>query len=197
MASLEVNAGPPAKVGWERFQLMTITLPKHAQRNDEPPKILWIAMFGQRRALATREGAFYSSEIRLPAEHAERRRLFPPHSMNNITINLVVLRSPNVERAVAFYSRLGLQFSQHRHGSGPEHFTASLPGGVFELYPLAADGASSLGTRIGFQVPSVDAALAALSDYPAAVVTPASDSEWGRRAVVADPDGHRVELTEA
>src|SRR6266576_3786236 len=94
--------------------------------------------------------------------------------MSNITLNLVVLRSPDIARAAAFYSRLGLQFSQHRHGSGPEHFAAELPGGVFELYPLSADGASTLGIRIGFRVPSVDAALAALSDYPAAVVRIAS-----------------------
>ncbi|WP_071527356.1 VOC family protein [Nodosilinea nodulosa] len=115
--------------------------------------------------------------------------------MSNITLNLVVLRSSDIARAAAFYSRLGLQFSRHRHDDGPEHFAAELPGdGVFELYPLASNGASTLGIRIGFRVPSVDAAIAALSDYPAALVTPARDSEWGRRAVVADPDGHRVEL---
>ena len=117
--------------------------------------------------------------------------------MSDITLNLVVLRSSDVGRAVAFYSRLGLRFSQHRHGTGPEHFAAELPGGVFELYPLAPDGPSTLGTRIGFRVPSVDAAIAALSAYPGAVVTPARDSEWGRRAVLADPDGHRVELLQA
>jgi len=117
--------------------------------------------------------------------------------MSNISLNLVVLRSPDIARAAAFYTRLGLQFSHHRHGNGPEHLTAELPGGaVFELYPISSDGASTLGTRIGFRVPSVDAALAALSDYPNAIVTPARDSEWGRRAVVADPDGHRVELIE-
>ena len=117
--------------------------------------------------------------------------------MSDITLNLVVLRSRDVARAATFYSRLGLQFAQHRHGNGPEHFAAELPGGVFEIYPLASDGASTLGTRIGFRVPSVDAALAALSDYPSTVVMPARDSEWGRRAIVADPDGHRVELLQS
>jgi lactoylglutathione lyase len=117
--------------------------------------------------------------------------------MSNVTLNLVVLRSPDMARAAAFYSRLGLEFRQHRHGSGPEHFAAELPGGgVFELYP-ATDGASTLGTRIGFRVPSVDHAVAALSDYPSAVVSAPRDSEWGRRAVVADPDGHRVELVQS
>src|SRR5688500_198944 len=117
--------------------------------------------------------------------------------MSNITLNLVVLRLSDVARAAAFYSRLGLQFSQHRHGSEPEHFSAELPGGVFELYPFGSDGASTLGTRIGFRVPSVDAAVAALRDYPGAIVPAPRDSEWGRRAVVADPDGHRVELLQS
>ena len=117
--------------------------------------------------------------------------------MSEIRLCLAVLRSADIARAVAFYSRLGLRFSQHRHGSGPDHFSAELPGAVFEIYPAAPNGPSTLGTRVGFQVPSVDAALAALEDYHGAVLSPAKDSEWGRRAVVADPDGHRVELLES
>lgn len=100
-------------------------------------------------------------------------------------------------RAAAFYSRLGLQFSQHRHGAGPEHFAAELPGGgVFELYPLS-EGASTFGTRVGFRVPSLDEVLAALKDYPGAIVSAPRESDWGRRAVLADPDGHRVELVQS
>jgi len=114
--------------------------------------------------------------------------------MTNIALYLIVLRSGDLERAATFYERLGLRFSRHRHGNGPEHLSAELSGGVFELYPLAGSRASTLGTHIGFRVPSVDAALSALNDYPDAVLTPATDSEWGRRAVVTDPDGHRVEL---
>ena len=119
--------------------------------------------------------------------------------MADITLNLVVLRSSDLPRASAFYSRLGLQFLKHRHGNGPEHYSADLSGGgVFELYPISSTGESTLGTRIGFRVASVEAALAALrTEYPDAVVTPTKDSPWGRRAVVKDPDGHRVELLEA
>jgi hypothetical protein len=117
--------------------------------------------------------------------------------MNKVTLNLVVLRSPDIARASAFYTRLGLHFTLHRHGKGAEHFAAELLGGVFELYTQTAEGPSTLGTRIGFSVPSVDAVIAALSDYPAAIVSAPKDSEWGRRAVVVDPDGHRVELTES
>ena len=112
-------------------------------------------------------------------------------------LNLVVLRSSDIERAMTFYSKLGLKFTRHRHGKGPEHYSAELGGAVFELYPLSEDGSSSLGTRVGFVVPSVDETIKTLADYPAAVVSPPKDSEWGRRAVVVDPDGHRVELLQS
>ena len=114
--------------------------------------------------------------------------------MNPGALNLIVLRSSDMERAAEFYSRLGLQFTRHQHGNGPEHFAAELGSGVFEIYPQVVGGPSTLGTRIGFSVPSLDFVIAALSDYPAAIISPTKDSEWGYRAVVADPDGHRVEL---
>jgi lactoylglutathione lyase len=117
--------------------------------------------------------------------------------MNKITLNLVVLRSPDIARAAAFYTRLGLHFTQHRHGKGAEHFAAELPGGVFELYTQTADTPTTFGTRTGFAVPSVDSVIAALNEYPTAVISAPKDSEWGRRAVVSDPDGHRVELIES
>jgi len=116
--------------------------------------------------------------------------------MSKIALNLVVLRSTDLPHAVAFYAQLGLEFTCHRHGSGPEHYAADLEGSVFELYPVSTEGASTLGTRIGFRVPSLDAALAALREYPGVILSPPKESPWGRRAVVADPDGHRVELIE-
>lgn len=113
-----------------------------------------------------------------------------------LSLNLVVLRSADLERARSFYELLGLKFTQHRHGSGPEHLASELGGCVFELYSLSPNGASTLGTRIGFSVPSLDSVIAALSDYPAVIISPPQDSPWGRRAVVADPDGHRIELVQ-
>lgn len=42
----------------------------------------------------------------------------------------------------------------------------------------------------------VDALVEELRAHGATVRKEASDSEWGRRAVVEDPDGRRVELLE-
>ena len=117
--------------------------------------------------------------------------------MNPAALNLVVLRSGDMERAADFYRCLGLDFSSHRHGKGPEHFAAEVGDVVFEIYPLSPDGSSTLGTRIGFSVVSLDEAIESLKDFPNAILSPPADSPWGRRAVVADPDGHKVELIQS
>lgn len=133
---------------------------------------------------------------------AKKRSLYPlPHSqprstLPDIALNLVVLRVADLERSAAFYSCLGLTFARHRHGNGPEHLAAEMLGAVFELYPLSTDTTPTKDTRIGFRVPSLDAAIAALGEFPGAIASSPKDSPWGRRAVVADPDGHRVELLE-
>jgi len=117
--------------------------------------------------------------------------------MTKPTVNLIVLRSSDIQRAQNFYSKLGIDFIKHRHGSGPEHISAELPGLVFEVYPQNEETPSSAGTRIGLAVASVEEAIKSLGDYPGSVISPPKDSEWGRRAVIVDPDGHRIELLEA
>jgi lactoylglutathione lyase len=116
--------------------------------------------------------------------------------MSGISLNLVVLRSTDIEAAAEFYRCLGLEFVRQRHGDGPEHFAAETMGGVFEIYPLMLDGPRTSGTRVGFSVSSLDESLAALQPYPRAIVSPPKNSPWGYRAVVKDPDGHRVELVQ-
>lgn len=109
-------------------------------------------------------------------------------------LNLVVLRSPDIDRAASFYRYLGLVFTRHAHGSGPEHYSSEVAGAVFEIYPLTAKSQPTTGVRIGFRVGSVDETLSVLVQNGAEVVTPPTDSEWGRRAVIKDLDGHVVEL---
>jgi len=112
----------------------------------------------------------------------------PPH------LNLVVLRSSDIDRAAVFYREMGLLFTRQAHGSGPEHYSSEVSGLVFELYPLTPKSSPTTGTRIGFRVDSVDEVVTILSKIGAEVVTPPTDSPWGRRAVVKDLDGHFVEL---
>ena len=112
----------------------------------------------------------------------------PPH------LNLVVLRSSDIDRAATFYHEMGLLFTRHSHGSGPEHYSSEVSGVVFEIYPTTPKSSSTAGTRVGFRVDSVDEVVTLLSRIGAEVLSHPADSEWGRRAVVKDLDGHIVEL---
>jgi lactoylglutathione lyase len=109
-------------------------------------------------------------------------------------LNLVVIRSPDIHRAAQFYRALGLLFTCHSHGSGPEHYASEVSGLVFEIYPLTPKSGSTTGARIGFVVDSVDKLIPLVAEVGAQVITPPSDSEWGRRAVIKDLDGRIVEL---
>lgn len=112
-----------------------------------------------------------------------------------VSLDLVVLRSADPERARAFYAALGLSFVEEQHGSGPPHLAATLANGVVvEIYPLGDTGAGA-GTgglsagRLGFVVPDVGVAVAAVVAAGGTVVRSSGD-----RATLTDPDGNAVDL---
>ncbi len=113
------------------------------------------------------------------------------------TLNLLVIRSKDIERAADFYREMGLSIRREAHGSGPEHYTATVDGRVFEIYPQRDGAPATTGVRFGFAVDDVDGVVALLRRIGAEIVTEPKDSPWGRRAVVKDPDGHVVELVSA
>lgn len=112
------------------------------------------------------------------------------------TLNLVVIRAAELERSQRFYEALGLRFSREQHGRGPEHLAAELGSLVFEIYPRG-NGPDTAGVRLGLQVASVEAAVSAVQQLGVEVATPPADGPWGYRAVIVDPDGHRVEVSQA
>lgn len=113
------------------------------------------------------------------------------------SFSLIVLRAANPDALAEFYSNLGLTFTKHRHGKGPEHLSAEMDQNVvFEIYPLMSGETPTTSTRIGFAVPSVNASFDALIAEGAKLVSGPKASEWGLRAVIDDPEGHRIELTE-
>jgi lactoylglutathione lyase len=83
-----------------------------------------------------------------------------------------------------------------RHGKGPEHLSSEIGGTVFEIYPCNNASESTASTRLGFSVPSLANALEQLRALNAMVLTEPSDTPFGRRAVVQDFEGHKVELYE-
>jgi lactoylglutathione lyase len=111
-------------------------------------------------------------------------------------LSLVVIRARDMDRLGGFYEALGFHFTRHRHGNGPEHLSSTLGETVFEIYPASGPGESTIATRLGFSVPSLSDALGQLRGLDATVLVEPSDTEFGRRAVVKDFEGHKVELYE-
>jgi len=111
--------------------------------------------------------------------------------------NLLVIRVADLGAARIFYGALGLDLKVEKHGAGPEHLSYAKNGFVFEIYPRRSDTDSTSAVRIGFSVPAFDPfLLSKLQDLGAEFVSEPTESEWGRRVVLRDPDGHTVELLE-
>ena len=111
-------------------------------------------------------------------------------------LSLVVIRARDIDRLATFYAALGFSFTKHRHGKGPEHLSSTIGEAVFEIYPSNDANESTVSTRLGFSVPSLENALGHLRRLDATVLTEPADSPFGRRAVVKDFEGHKVELYE-
>jgi lactoylglutathione lyase len=117
--------------------------------------------------------------------------------MSSVSLNLVVIRSRDIESAVRFYSQLGLRFHRQQHDGGPEHYSTQIGNTVFEIYPLSRQGASTIGVRLGFVVDSLRDVLNKMRDIGVNVISRPEKGEWGYSCLVEDFDGHKVEVTDA
>lgn len=110
------------------------------------------------------------------------------------SLNLLLLRCRDLEACRGFYESLGLRFSKHAHGAGPDHYSHEDERGVFELYPAVGDDVRD-ATGLGFGFTDLDdvfSRLTAAGHRP----RPPRQNPWGRTFVVRDPDDRRVEIKE-
>ncbi len=116
------------------------------------------------------------------------------------SMNLIVLRTSNVEAMLAFYRALGLDFVQEQHGTGAIHYSTQLGDVTMEIFPAEAgqalDRKAGGATMIGIKVESVDAVAEMLQEMGIKMLSAPKDSAWGRRATVLDPDGRLIEVTQ-
>jgi lactoylglutathione lyase len=114
--------------------------------------------------------------------------------------SLIVLRCSDLELSRTFYTALGLTFHTERHGEGAVHYSCQLDDLVLELYPgkpgSAPEKTQAGSSMHGILVESLDEVLASLQKLGVEIVRPPSDSAWGRYALVLDPDGRVVQLTQ-
>ena len=115
--------------------------------------------------------------------------------MTSTSLNLLVLRVADIDRSAAFYATLGLKFKREQHGKGPEHLSAVAGETLLEIYP-AEDGVTTTAVRLGFSVAAIRPLIDAMVSTGGELFSSAKQTTWGLRAVVVDPDGHKIELLE-
>jgi transcriptional regulator with XRE-family HTH domain len=109
-------------------------------------------------------------------------------------VNLLVIRTQNLERARTFYSQLGLEFHREKHARGPLHYSCALDGMVLELYPTDTPPSP---VRLGLRVPAISRAMEDLVSSGCLHETPSyiSRDSGTRVCIIRDPDGNTLELS--
>lgn len=115
--------------------------------------------------------------------------------MTSTFINLLVLRVADINRSAAFFASLGLIFKKEQHGNGPEHLSAVVGETLLEVYP-AEGGVTTKAVRLGFSVAAIKPVIDAMISTGGEIFSPPKQTTWGLRAIVVDPDGHKIELLE-
>ena len=119
-------------------------------------------------------------------------------------VDAVVLHAADLHATVAFYRALGLPLDDEEHDEGPLHIACDIGWeqsahfAIFEGEPGAAPPFKTAGsTMLGFSAEILDEAWAAAQAARLQVVMEPHDVPWGRRFVLQDPDGRRVEINAA
>ncbi len=110
-------------------------------------------------------------------------------------LNLVVIKATDLTASVEFYKSLGMMFIEEQHGNGPVHYSCDVDGIIFEIYPGNNEN-EQRNVRLGFQVEELDELVARLETSGIQIQSHPKESPWGKRAIIVDPDGNRVELME-
>jgi hypothetical protein len=113
-----------------------------------------------------------------------------------VKMNLLVRRAANPDKLRLFYQALGAVFVPEQHGKGSLHYSCRWGDLLFEIYPATAAHPVTQNTRWGFQIEGLDAAVRAGVVAGGQVLSLPKNLAGERHAVMTDPEGHTLELTE-
>ncbi len=116
-------------------------------------------------------------------------------------LSAILLISEDPARLARFYrDGLGVPLEEEQHGDTALHWGCTLGDVHFAIHPVGNfPGAPEPGVgavRLAFTVFDLDAYVAALSARGVELLDGPEDRGWCRMAVVCDPDGNTIELTQ-
>ncbi len=112
-------------------------------------------------------------------------------------LNLLVIRTSDIDILKNQYELLELEFTYHRHGNGPYHYAHEENGFVFEIYPLIKSmNQADNSIRLGFTVKDLTTKIKELENSNWKILSQPVKNEWGFSAIIQDLDGRKIELKE-
>ncbi|MCC6738349.1 MAG: glyoxalase [Planctomycetia bacterium] len=112
------------------------------------------------------------------------------------TLSRLVLRTHKLEELCDFYECLGFDFEEEQKGKGPPYLAAEAGDAVLEIHSLPEGKVADATTRLGFCVPDVVVCCNAARNSGWRVENKPNSGPDGLRALLRDPDGRAVELTQ-
>jgi predicted enzyme related to lactoylglutathione lyase len=109
--------------------------------------------------------------------------------MAQTLLRAIIIRAENPERAAAFYIALGLAFTK------PSETSASYFLKQGEI-TLEIQAGLAQGARLQIEVANLDSAISGAGKFGGRLDGRPKTSSTGRRAVMLDPAGNRVDLVE-
>lgn len=91
---------------------------------------------------------------------------------------------------------LGLTLTKQTTAGGAPYFTAECHGLKLKVFPTADVPSDPKETTLHLAVDSLEGTLAAAAPFQAPILRPVHQSPWGRRAIIADPEGRRIILSD-
>lgn len=97
-----------------------------------------------------------------------------------------------------FYRLIGFQFQATKVDKGSEVYRAVHDGVEFSLYSISnAQKAQIPSLQLGFQITDLEKTVAQLKKIPGAMcILDPTDMPDGKKAIILDPDGHSIELSQ-
>lgn len=115
-----------------------------------------------------------------------------------LKLTSITLNSTHLENMVEFYKILGLEFNMQNVDKGGKIYRANMGG--LELSLIAANASDKKAVpilQLSFAVENLDDVARQLAAVPNAMgLMEPSEMADGKKAILLDPDGHSVELSE-
>ncbi|MEK2646003.1 VOC family protein [Bdellovibrio sp. BCCA] len=116
----------------------------------------------------------------------------------SLLITSITINTPRLQDMLGFYRIIGFQFTASKVDKGSEVHRAVHNAVEFSLYSIQNAQRSQIPSlQLGFRITDLEKTVGELMKIPGAMcILDPTEMPDGMKAIVLDPDGHSIELSE-